>query len=136
MAFADSQTNCQIIFGEGEAQILLAGTVKKGDCIGNSNGWKRALATVAGVIQMRCVAGEDGTSGQTIIAYFGDCILDGGRFTGATAGGAVYVAEGTGSGEYIQTVPSTTGDATTKVGYALSATRLVLIPNRNTDTIA
>ena len=136
MAFADAQANCQIIFGEGEAQVLLAGTVKKGDCMGSSNGWKRALATVAGVIQMRCVAGEDGTSGQTIIAYFGDCILDGGRFTGATAGGAVYVAEGTDSGEYIQAVPTTTGDATTKVGYALSATRLVLIPNRNTDTVA
>ncbi len=134
MAFADQQTGGTIIYGEAPAIITLAGTTKKGDGLGYSGGWQRALGTTAGVIAMRAVAGEDGVSGQTIVAYFGKCVL-GGRFSGATANGAVYVAEGTAAGQYTQTAPSTSGDLTIRVGVALNATELAVYPT-TCDTVA
>ncbi len=136
MAFADAQSGAVIHHGESPAPILLAGAVTKGDAVGYSGGWKRALATAGGVIQMRCVAAEDGDIGQTIIAYFGDVDIGGSRFSGATVGGAVYVAEGTSNGMYTQTAPSTTSDSTKIVGYATAATRLQLTPLANVDTTA
>jgi len=136
LAFADSQANGIIDYGEDEAEITLASAAKVGDCLGWSSGWKRALGTVAGIIAMRCVAGEDGVTGQKIKVYFGITGISGSRFSGGTAGAALYVAEGTDVGEYTETAPSTTGDSTTKVGYMISANEATLIPNRNVDTIA
>ena len=136
MAFADGQSSGIIEYGEDEATITLAGTVKLGDCLGWSSGWKRALATTGSVIPMRCVAGEDGASGQKIKAYFGKTVLSGSRFSGGTAGNALYVAEGTSNGKYTETAPSTSGDSTTKIGYMLSANEATLIPNRNVDSTA
>ncbi len=136
MAFADAQKNAVIDYGEDETIVLLAGTAKIGDCLGWSSGWKRALGMVSSIIAMRCVAGEDGESGQRIKVYFGKTNISGSRLSGGTAGSALYVAEGTDNGEYTETAPSTTGDSTTKVGYMLSANEATLIPNRNVDTIA
>ena len=133
MAYGDSQTDGKIIFGKGEATIELAGTVVVGDALGYSDGWKRALATAGSVIQLRCAAGEDGVSGQKITAYFDVCLMEG-RITGATDGGALYVAEGTDSGQYIQTAPSTSSDANTIVGYMLTATLAAITPNNNADS--
>ena len=125
------------MYGSNMASITVSGAVSKGDALGVSSGeFARALATVSSVVQMRCVAAKDGIDGETIDAYFGPTIISGARFSGATAGGAVYVAEGTSNGKYTQTAPSTTGDANTIVGYALSPTIFVLIPNFNTDTVA
>ena len=135
MAVTDAQDNAVIKYGEGFAVIELAGTVKAGDAVGYSGGWVRALATTAGVIQMRCVAGDDGVDGQKITAYFGTCIVEGGRFSGGTVGGALYVDEGTSVGKYTQTAPSDTGDATTVVGYALSATEMAITPNHAQDSV-
>ena len=136
MALSDSQANGIIDYGENEAEITLASAAKVGDCIGWSSGWQRALGTTAGVIPMRCVAGEDGATGQKIKAYFGKVGLSGSRFSGGTAGAALYVAEGTSVGKYTETAPSDTGDSTTKVGYMISANEATLIPNRNPDTTA
>lgn len=136
MAFTDNQKDADILYGESPARIELAGTVKKGDAVGYSSGWKRALATAGSVIQMRCVAGEDGVTGQEIVAYFSTTLVGGQRFSGASAHGAVYVAEGTDNGKYTQTLPVTSGDAITIVGYSISATALVLIPNQNADATA
>ena len=136
MAFADSQANAVIDYGEDEAEVTLASAAKIGDAIGWSSGWQRALATTAGVIAMRCVAGEDGATGQRIKVYFGKVGISGSRFSGGTAGSALYVAEGTDVGKYTETAPSDTGDSTTKVGYVISANEAILIPNRNVDTIA
>jgi len=136
MAFADSQAAGIINYGEDGVEILLAGTVKVGDALGWSSGWKRALATTGTAIQLRCVAAEDGASGQRRKAYFGKTLISGTRLSGATAGSALYVAEGTSNGKYTETVPSDTGDCTTVVGYAISANEAILIPNRNTDSIA
>ncbi len=132
----DSQANAVIEHGENEALITLASTAKIGDAIGWSSGWKRALATVSGVIAMRCVAGEDGTTNQRIKAYFGKVVIGGSRFSSGTGGAALYVAEGTDAGKYTETIPTTLGDSTTKVGYMISANEATLIPNRNVDTTA
>ena len=136
MAFADSQDNAIIDYGEDEATITLAGTVKLGDAIGWSSGWIRALATVATALQLRCVAGANGVSGQNIKAYFGKVLISGTRFSGGTAGSALYVAEGTDNGKYTETAPTTTGDCDTVVGYMISANEAILIPQRNTASVA
>ena len=135
MAYADSQDNGKIDYGEDEALITLAGTVSLGDAIGWSSGWVRALATVATAIQLRCVAGSNGVSGQEITAYFGKVLISGSRFSGGTAGAALYVAEGTDNGKYTETIPSDTGDCTTVVGYMISASEAVMIPQRNTMSV-
>ena len=136
MSFSDSQANGVIDYCEDEAEITLASAAKVGDALGWSSGWQRALGTVAGVIAMRCVAGEDGVTGQRIKAYFGKVGISGSRFSGGTAGATLYVAEGTSVGKYTEaTAPSTTGDSTTVVGYMVSANEAVLIPNRNVDTV-
>lgn len=136
MALSDSQANGAINFGENETELKLSGTVKVGDAIGWSSGWVRALATTGTAIQMRYAAGEDGASGQKIKAYSGKVLLGGSRLSGGTAGSALYVAEGTSNGMYTETAPTTTGDCDTVVGYMFSATEAVLIPGRNTDSVA
>ena len=136
MAFGDSQANAVIDFREDEAEIKLAGTVKVGDAVGWSSGWQRALGTTGGVIAMRCVAGEDGVSGQKVKAYFGKVGISGSRFSGGTAGAELYVAEGADVGKYTETIPTTAGDSTTVVGYMISANEAILVPNRNVDTVA
>lgn len=135
MALADAQASAEILYGAEGAVIELAGAVVKGDCLGYSGGWQRALATVGGVIQMRCVASEAGVSGDSITAYFGTCLLAG-RLSGGTAGAALYVAEGTDTGKYTETAPTDPGDANKVVGYMYDATHAVLIPNANADSVA
>jgi hypothetical protein len=136
MAFADLQTGAIIFSAQDVCRILLAGTVSKGDALGWSSGYKRALATAGGVIQIRAVALEDGVTDQYILAAFGSALIGGARFTGATANGAVYVAESTLAGQYTQTAPSTAGDATTSVGVALSASTLLINPAHAEDSHA
>lgn len=136
MAFADGQTEATILAARGEAKIVLAGTITKGDAVGYDDGWKRTLATVGTVIPQRCIAGESGVEGQEILAYFEYAILGGDRFTGATAGNPIYVAEGTDNGEYTETPPSDVGDINTIVGYAVEATILAIYPNANNDRLA
>ena len=135
MALSDSQDNCVITYGESEAQIDLAGTVKKGDCVGFSGGWKRALATAGSVVNMLCVAAEDGESGQRITAYFGNVILAGTRLSGGTAGASLYVAEGTSAGKYTETAPDTSTDMNTIIGEMLTATTAILYPHKNVQSI-
>lgn len=135
MALTDAQKNGVIDYGENEAEVKLASAAKVGDALGWSSGWQRSLATAGSVIVMRCVAGEDGVSGQTIKAYFGKVGISGSRFSGGTAGSALYVAEGTDVGKYTETAPSDANDSTTIVGYMLSANEATLIPNRNADTL-
>jgi|TARA_Y100000310_G_scaffold220623_1_gene222175 hypothetical protein len=136
VAFSDSQANAIIDFGKNKATILLAGTVKLGDAVGFSSGWKRALATTGTAIPLQYVAGEDGASGQRISAFSGITLMSGSRFSGGTAGAALYVAEGTDNGKYTETAPSTSGDINTIIGYVLSASEVVILPGRNIDSTA
>jgi hypothetical protein len=134
MALTDAQSGGTILDSTIPVQITLAESVVKGDILGYSTGWKRALATVTGVIQGKCVAAMDGKSGEKIIAYFGKTRV-GGRFSGGTIGGAVYVAEGTAYGQYTETAPTTQNDATKIVGVIIAATEIVVDPNADPDSV-
>jgi hypothetical protein len=133
MAFTDNQSGAVVIYGEGQAPIILGESCVVGDALGYSSGWKRALATTGYIIPIRCVAAESGVAGQRIIAYFDNAIIKGTRFSGATPGGSIYVEEGTGYGKYTQTSPSTLGDDNTVVGYALSTTMVAIMPSYSLD---
>ena len=135
MAISDSQSNADIFYGSEPAVITLKEAVTKGDAIGYYNGWRKALATVTTVYQMRCVASEDGVTSQDITAYFGLVIM-GGRLSGGTAEAALYVAEGSSSGQYTETAPTTTGDANKKVGSMITDSVAILFPNVNDDSVA
>ena len=112
----------------------MAGIVTKGDPIGYLGGWQRADASVGAtiLIQARCIAAEDGANGQTIVAYFGTVKM-GGRLSEGTAGNSLYASET--AGQYTETVPSDTGDATTVIGEMFDATTAWLYPQKNHESI-
>jgi hypothetical protein len=134
MAFADPGKDRQIInsgTGPEAPTVTLAEACKRGDVLGYSTGWKRALATVGTAIQGRLVALADGAVGDVIPVSDKPVV---GGYTGATAGGYVYVAEGTDNGKITQTEPTTTGDCNTIIGIALSATEVLFFLNNRVDS--
>ncbi len=133
MAFSDPGKGRIIEQGEGLVKITLAEACKAGDILGYSSGWKRALATAGTAIQGRLVAGEDGASGDEITAYR-RAVVSG--YSGGTAGGTIYVAEGTDYGRITATKPTTSGDCDTIIGYLASATVAALEPGSRADSIA
>ena len=136
MAFSDPGKG-RVVLDSGRGtepqKVTLAEDSKSGDVLGYSSGWKRALATTGSVIQGRVVALADGTSGAEVPVSANPVIGD---YSGATAGGYVYVAEGTDNGKITQTAPSTSGDANTIVGIALSATKVMFFLNSRADSSA
>ena len=126
MAFADAQSTA-VVFNEARfpTRVVLIGTVAKGDVIGYSSGWKRALATVSTVVQGKLVAGEAGVSGDTITA-FRRVLMSGARFTGGSPGVPIYTAEGSDAGKYTETKPSTQNDSNNAIGFVLAADALVI----------
>ena len=134
MALTDAQSGALILDGSIPVEVTLAGTVAKGDLIGYSTGWKRALATAGSVVQGKAVAGMDGKTGDKIVAYFGKTRI-GGRLSAMTAGSAVYGEEGSGNGKYTETIPTTQNDSTKQVGVSISATEAVIDPNAEADTV-
>ena len=136
MAFSDPGKG-RIIFDSGRGaepeKVTLAEDCKCGDILGYSSGWKRALATVGSVIQGRLVALAEGKSGGEA-PVSGSAVVGG--YSGATAGGYIYVDEGTNNGRITQTAPSTSGDANTILGVALSATRVLFFLNGRVDGTA
>ena len=119
--------------GTEPGKVTLAESCKRGDVLGYSSGWKRALATQGSVIQGRLVALTDGQSGDEVPVSANPVI---GGYSGATLGGYVYVAEGSNYGQITQTAPSTSGDANTIVGVALSATEVMFFLNSRADSTA
>lgn len=134
MAFADGQALALIKEATLRCFVTLAGTVTRGDVLGYSGGWVRALATVGSTVQGTLVALEDGVSGDVIQAARGVVMAD--RLTGMTPGGVLYVAEGSLNGQYTETKPSTTNDVTTPVGFSLSATEAVIWPESGARTLS
>jgi len=134
MAFSDPGIGRQVIVSPGPAaaMVTVAEDVKEGDILGYSSGWKRALATAGGVIQGRLVALAHTPSGGNcpVAAH---CVVDG--YSEATPGGYVYVAEGSDKGKVTQTAPSTSGDATTIIGIALSDTAIQFFLNSRADSV-
>jgi hypothetical protein len=135
MALTDAQSGGLILDGTCPMEITLAGACVKGDILGYSTGWKRALATTGTAIRGKCVAAMDGGIGDKIVAFFGKTRI-GGRFSTNTMGGQVYVAEGTSNGKYTESAPSTGGDCNKIIGIMVSATEIVVDPNVNADTTA
>ena len=122
MAFADSGVRT-VMEGHLPQQVTLAAACEPGDLLGYSSGWKLALATVGTAIPARLVAAQKGAVGDRIGAF---AIAKVNGFTGATVGAAVYLAEGTASGDYTDTAPSTTNDVIQPVGYMVSATEAMV----------
>ena len=136
MAFADPATGRKIVdSGRGtEPQtVTLAEACKVGDVLGYSSGWKRALATTGSVIQGRLVALAAGAIGDEV-PVSANPVVDG--YTGATPGNYVYVAEGTDNGKITETAPTTSGDANTIIGVALTATKVMFFLNSRADSTA
>jgi hypothetical protein len=113
--------------------VTLAEDCQMGDVLGYSSGWKRALATTGSVIQGRLVALRTGLSGEKVPVSANPVV---GGYSGATVGGYVYVAEGTDYGEVTETAPSTSGDADTIIGVALTATEVMFFLNSRADSTA
>ena len=136
MAFSDPGTG-RVVLDSGRGtepeKVTLAEDCKCGDVLGYSSGWKRALATAGSVIQGRLVALTDGKSSAEVPVSANPVI---GGYTGATVGGYVYVAEGSNNGKVTQTAPSTSGDANTVIGVALSATEVMFFLNSRADSTA
>jgi len=124
MAFSDPGKDRQIInsgVGPEAPTVTLAEACKRGDVLGYSSGWKRALATVGTAIKGLVVALADGAVGDVIPVSQRAVV---GGYSGATPGGYVYVAEGASNGQITQTAPSSAGDICNRIGIALSATEV------------
>jgi len=135
MAFADPGKNRVIEnsnVGPEAPTVTLAGACVRGDVLGYSSGWKRALATVGTAIHGRLVALSDGAVGD-IIAVSPNPVVSG--YTGATAGAYIYVAEGTDNGQVTETAPTTQGDVDDIIGVALSATKVLFFLNARVDHV-
>ena len=136
MAFSDSGKG-RVVLDSGRGtepeKVTLAEDCKCGDVLGYSSGWKRALATTVSVIQGRLVALADGENGGEVPVSANPVI---GGYSEATPGGYVYVAEGSNNGQITQTAPSTSGDANTISGIALSATEVMFFLNSRVDSTA
>lgn len=135
MAFEDPGKNRQIIdSGKGPypPTVTLAEACKRGDVLGYSSGWKKALATTGSVIQGRVVALAEGAVGDVIPVS--PCPTVGG-YSGSTPGDYVYVDEGSNSGMVTQTAPTDSGDANTIIGIALSATEILFFLNSRVDSV-
>ena len=132
MAYGDTQYGGTVFALAAAIPITLAGTVSKGDAVGYSSGWVRAFGGVAGVIQGRLVALQSGVLGDIIMAAFMAEV--GGRFSEMTPGDPLYVSEED-AGQYEEVAPNTTDDATTIVGYAITADE-ALIRLTETDSLA
>ncbi len=117
----------------GRCRITLAETVKQGDALGYSSGWKRSLATVGTAIPCELIALEAGISADVIEAAVGGVL---GGFSGGTPGSALYQAEGSAYGEYTETKPTTGSDIDTVIGRILSASEVLVLPSvRAADTV-
>ena len=135
MAFSDPAKGRSVIVSDSPsaASVTVAEAVKEGDVLGYSSGWKRALATTGSVIQGRLIALKDTPSGGKC-PVDRDCVVTG--YSGATPGGYVYVDEASNYGQVTQTAPSTSGDANTIIGLALSATDIIFFLDSRVDSVA
>jgi len=136
MAFSDPG-NGRVVLDSGRGtepqKVTLVEDCKRGDVLGYSSGWKRALATTGSVVQGRLVALTDGKNGGEVPVSTNPVIRG---YSGATPGGYVYVAEGSNNGRITQTAPSTSGDANTIIGIALSTAEVMFFLNSRPDSTA
>ena len=136
MAFSDPGKDRKIEnsnVGPEAPTVTLAEACVRGDVLGYSSGWKRALATTGTAIQGRLVALADGAVGD-VIPVSPNPVVSG--YADATPGSYIYVAEGTSNGQITQTAPTDAGDCNTIIGVALSATKVLFFLNARADSTA
>lgn len=124
MAFTDAGAGRKIVSDNrvlsGGITVTLAGTVKIGDPIGYSSGWKRADADAP--IPARYIACQDGVSGD-VIEVCTEAVITGVTtstgITGASVGAKVYTAAT--AGLWTETVITGSGNDATPYGSSLDA---------------
>jgi len=122
-AFADHTTGGRVIEeGIGPVKITLSGTVKVGDLVGYSSGWKAADMNSSPKVYAELVAAQPGVSGDVITA-FRTARVDFGSSCTATAGDRVYAS--TDAGQY---VGSASNDQGQLVGVMIDAQRALINP--------
>ena len=143
MAFSDPGSGRAILdqaSGPARGRVTPVEACSRGDILGYSSGWVKAFAKATEVVQGRLVALEDCAllaDGVTYPSIGVAMALAVDGYSGATPGNYVYVAEGTGEeGEVTQTAPTTTNDADTIIGIALSATRVLFFLNSRADSLS
>lgn len=136
MSFADNRTSGKVVFRWAlmPAVITLASDCCAGDLLGYSSGWKKADPNNATLIQPRCVASTNGAIGDSIIAYFGNCYIEG-KISGATIGSALY-SDPAVPGGITETASTTPTDGNTVIGLVVGSTDCILTPNANADSVA
>ncbi len=142
MAFEDPGSGRVVVdtaSGPARGRVTPVEACSRGDILGYSSGWVKAFGKTAEVVQGRLVALEDCALLADEVTYPSIAVapnptLDG--FSGATPGNPVYVAEATGhEGRVTQTIPTDSGDATTVIGIALTATRILFFLNSRADSV-
>ncbi len=120
MPFGDATTPRTVWDAELRIPITLAASVKAGDLLGYSSGWKQAIASSSAPIAAELVALECGASGETIMAarraYVGDV-------SGGTAGAEVFLSST--AGGYAS---SPNGSVRQVVGVMATATTMLIDP--------
>ena len=118
MSFAEPSDGARIIVEvpSGGYPVTLVGTVQPGDPIsGGSTGWQRADASTDG-LRPEMIAGGNGVSGDTIVAYE-SAILDFGTGCTAVIGSDLFLSDT--AGDY----SASTGTVGYRVGRMIDAQR-------------
>lgn len=122
MALTDAGAGRQILYDNrklgGCITLVLAGTVKAGDPLGFSTGWKKADGDT-GPISAEYIACQDGVSGDEINVCT-EAVLTGGITLG-TAGNPVFLGA---TGLWVDAALSGSGNDKTPYGTTIDATTI------------
>ena len=117
MAFTDNSDGRTILAGFLPVKITLSGTVRTGDPVGYSSGWKQADGDNS--IYAELVAGQHGSSGKVITCYR---IARVGGITTGTDGNILYLSDV--AGEY----SASAGAVSQRVGFELGGGEMLIEP--------
>ena len=117
MAFTDKSDGRIILAGDFPVKITLSGTVRTGDPVGYSSGWKAADGNNS--IYAELVAGQHGGIGKVITCYRMARI---GGITTGTAGSALYLSDT--AGEY----SASEGTVSQRLGFELGNGEMLIEP--------
>ena len=117
MAFTDNSSGRLILAGFLPVRITLTGTVRTGDPVGYSSGWKAADGNNS--VYAELVAGQHGSSGDVITCYR---IARVGGITSGTAGNALYLSDTAGS------YSASAGTVSQRIGFELGNSEMLIEP--------
>ena len=117
MAFADNPDGRLLLKGYLPVQLTLSGTVKTGDPVGYSSGWKQADGNNS--IYAELVAGQHGSSGDKITCYRMARV---GGITTGTAGNVLYLSDTPGG------YGASAGTVSQRLGFELGDGEMLIEP--------